>query len=109
MKLSNGNALTCLDFSLALDFVIVVVVYFILFYNINKIYLFSKNLSPFSTLSLSLSLSSEFIILLYRYIILLCRYIILMCSMVKQSLDVKCIVKWYCIINKVVFWNGKMG
>ena len=52
MKLSDENALTCLDFSrgrwtssfsLALDFVIVVV-FLILFFNINKIYLFSKNL-----------------------------------------------------------------
>ena len=48
------------SFSLALDFVIVVVVYFILFYNINKIYLFSKNLwqphgsSVFGVVSLSL-------------------------------------------------------
>ena len=23
--------------------------------------------------------------------------------------DVGCVVKWYGIIDKVVFWNGKMG
>ena len=37
------------------------------------------------------------------YIILLCRYIILMCCMEIKSWDVRCIVKWYGIIDKETF------
>ena len=42
-----------------------------------------KNQPPLSTVSFSLSLSLEYIILLCRCIILLCRYIILMCNIIK--------------------------
>ena len=39
--------------------------------------------------------------------ILLCRYIILISRIGKLKLEC-CIVKWYCVIDKVAFWDGKI-
>ena len=44
--------------------------------------------------------------MILEYIILLCRNIILM-SKENKNWDVECIVKWYCVIDKVVFWMVK--
>ena len=44
----------------------------------------------------------------HKYI-LLCKYIILMYCIRNKSWDVGSIVKWYGIIDKVIFWDGKIG
>ena len=44
----------------------------------------------------------------HKYI-LLCIYIILMYCIRNKSWDVWSIVKWYGIIDKVIFWDGKIG
>ena len=44
----------------------------------------------------------------HKYI-LLCIYIILMYCIRNKSWDVWSIIKWYGIIDKVIFWDGKIG